>query len=256
MARPPRPGVHQALLDAARDEFARRGLARARVEDVTRRAGVSKGAFYLHFRSKEEAFQQIAQRFIGALDEQADRRRVAEERFAAEHAGGRGRPLHEARLELEVAQDAEVLEVLWKNRTILGALDTAATSHFARLLVDVRRRMRDLVGTRVADQQAAGRLRRDVEPGVIGDLLVGTYEGFARRMIEMPARPDLAGWARSLLMVLYEGLLARGDGPVPAPGRGPRAGRRAPGASSARGSGRGRLSSVRRVDGREQRSRR
>lgn len=230
MARPPRPGTHQALLDAARDEFARRGLERARVEDVARRAGVSKGAFYLHFRSKEEAFEQIVQRFLGALEEQARRRHEAEERFAAAHAGARGDALYRARLDLEVAQDTEILEVLWRNRTLLGALDTAATTRFAPLLLDARRRMRALVADRVAEQQAAGRFRRDVDPGVAGDLLVGTYEGFARRMAAMRARPDLAGWARSLLVVVYEGLLVRaatdsprraGAGPRPAPRRAP-----------------------------------
>lgn len=232
MARPPRPGVQQALLDAARDEFARRGLDRARVEDIASRAGVSKGAFYLHFRSKEEAFEQITQRFIGAIEEQARRRHEAEERFASEHANERGRALHEARLDLEAAQDAELLEVLWRNRTILGALDTAATTHFARLLLDARRRMRALVEARIAEQQAAGKLRRDVDPAVIGDLLVGTYEGFARRMVEMRARPDMTGWARSLLVVLYEGMLERREarapasGPVPEPRPAPRAERR------------------------------
>ena len=231
MARPPRPGTHQALLDAARDEFARHGLERARVEDVSRRAGVSKGAFYLHFRSKEEAFEQIVQRFIGALEEQARRRHEAEERFAAEHTGEHGAARYQARLDLEVAQDAEMLEVLWRNRTVLGALDTAATTRFAQLLFDARRRMRALVAGRVAEQQAAGRFRRDVDPAVAGDLLVGTYEGFARRMVEMKARPDLAGWARSLLVILYEGLIlrtraeppARGGARTPAAPRRPRA---------------------------------
>jgi hypothetical protein len=51
-----------------------------------------------------------------------------------------------------------------------------------------------------------------VDPAVAGDLLVGTYEGFARRMAEMKERPDLAGWARSLLVVLYEGLIRRPGG--------------------------------------------
>ncbi len=232
MARPPRPGTHQALLDAARDEFAQRGLARARVEDVARRAGVSKGSFYLHFRSKEEAFEQIVQRFLGALEEQARRRHEAEERFAAAHAGEHGRALYEARLDLEAAQDAELLEILWRSRTLLAALDTAATTRFARLLLDSRRRLRSLIAERVADQQRSGRLRPDADPAVVGDLLVGTYEGFARRMAEMKARPDLAGWARALLVVLYEGLLDRSGvaaaGPARAaraPARPPRAGR-------------------------------
>ena len=110
MARPPRPGTHQALLDAARDEFARHGLERARVEDVSRRAGVSKGAFYLHFRSKEEAFEQIVQRFIGALEEQAHRRHEAEERFTAEHAGERAFIQHRQKADVFALHDLQGAE--------------------------------------------------------------------------------------------------------------------------------------------------
>ena len=47
------------LLRAAEAAFTERGLAAARVEDITERAGVSKGAFYLHFQSKDDCFKQI-----------------------------------------------------------------------------------------------------------------------------------------------------------------------------------------------------
>ncbi len=44
------------ILQAALDVFAERGLARARVEDIAARAGVSKGTVYLYFSGKEELF--------------------------------------------------------------------------------------------------------------------------------------------------------------------------------------------------------
>src|SRR5512142_2287504 len=98
MPRPARPGVHDDLLEAARNEFARRGLERARVEDVARRAGVSKGAFYLHFQSKEQAFEELLQRFMGAFEDQARRREEAEEEFRTTHA--RARPAELRTLQL------------------------------------------------------------------------------------------------------------------------------------------------------------
>ena len=74
MGRPARPGLRDALLEAARAEFAARGLERARVEDIARRASASKGAFYLHFESKEQVFEELLQRFMGAFEDQARRR--------------------------------------------------------------------------------------------------------------------------------------------------------------------------------------
>lgn len=48
-----------ALLDAALDEFFERGFAGTRMDDIARRAGVSKGTVYLYFESKEELFQAL-----------------------------------------------------------------------------------------------------------------------------------------------------------------------------------------------------
>jgi AcrR family transcriptional regulator len=48
----------QELLDAALVVFSEHGLARARVEDIAARAGVSKGTVYLYFDSKEELFRE------------------------------------------------------------------------------------------------------------------------------------------------------------------------------------------------------
>ena len=46
-----------AILDAAWAVFAERGFARAKLDDVARRAGVSKGTLYLYFDSKERLFR-------------------------------------------------------------------------------------------------------------------------------------------------------------------------------------------------------
>ncbi len=47
------------LLDAALDEFIARGFDAARVEDIAKRAGLSKGAVYLYFKSKEEVLRAL-----------------------------------------------------------------------------------------------------------------------------------------------------------------------------------------------------
>ena len=49
----------QELLAAALDQFVERGYAATRLEDVARRAGVSKGTLYLYFANKEELFKAV-----------------------------------------------------------------------------------------------------------------------------------------------------------------------------------------------------
>lgn len=51
-----RPGE---LLAAALDLFVEKGYAATRVEEVARRAGVSKGTLFLYFASKEELFKAV-----------------------------------------------------------------------------------------------------------------------------------------------------------------------------------------------------
>lgn len=48
-----------AILDAALEEFSRQGFAAARMEDIARRARVSKGSLYLYFPTKKALFEGV-----------------------------------------------------------------------------------------------------------------------------------------------------------------------------------------------------
>jgi AcrR family transcriptional regulator len=51
------------ILNAALKVFTEKGFAAARVDDVAAAAGVSKGAIYLYFASKEALFEALVRRF-------------------------------------------------------------------------------------------------------------------------------------------------------------------------------------------------
>jgi len=63
MPRTSDPTAKIKLLAAAETEFVRHGLAGAKVQEITQRAGLPKGAFYLHFASKDDAFRQLVDEF-------------------------------------------------------------------------------------------------------------------------------------------------------------------------------------------------
>jgi AcrR family transcriptional regulator len=60
------------ILDAALEVFGERGLAAARLEDIARSAGVSKGTIYLYFPNKETLFcdmiREIPARYIATVE--------------------------------------------------------------------------------------------------------------------------------------------------------------------------------------------
>ncbi len=77
-----RPGEITA---AAFEVFAEKGYAAARVDDVARRAGISKGLTYLYFKTKEELFKAVVRsvvmRRVDALTEHIARTELSTEAF-------------------------------------------------------------------------------------------------------------------------------------------------------------------------------
>jgi len=55
------------ILEAAFQEFSEKGFHQTTMEDVAKRVGVSKGALYLYFNSKEELFKGIYEKAPQAL---------------------------------------------------------------------------------------------------------------------------------------------------------------------------------------------
>ena len=58
------PETKEKIMDAAANVFARLGFQKARVDDIAKEAGVSKGGIYWHFKSKDEIILQIVDKFL------------------------------------------------------------------------------------------------------------------------------------------------------------------------------------------------
>jgi len=54
----------QEITEAAYSVFAEKGYAATRVDDVAKRAGVSKGLTYLYFKTKEELFKAVVKSVV------------------------------------------------------------------------------------------------------------------------------------------------------------------------------------------------
>ena len=51
--------IHEKMLQVAMQLFSTYGLKKTNVEDITRACGISKGAFYLFYESKEQLFMDL-----------------------------------------------------------------------------------------------------------------------------------------------------------------------------------------------------
>lgn len=52
------------ITEAALEAFAEKGYAATRVDEVAKRAGVSKGLLYLYFKTKEDLFKAVIKSFV------------------------------------------------------------------------------------------------------------------------------------------------------------------------------------------------
>jgi TetR/AcrR family transcriptional regulator len=62
-----RPDSRKRIIDAACVEFARYGLAGARIDRIARQAGVNKAMIYYHFASKENLYQNILEIHVAEI---------------------------------------------------------------------------------------------------------------------------------------------------------------------------------------------
>lgn len=66
-------GVRERLLETASGLFAERGFAPTSVQDIVEAAGVTKGAMYHYFSSKDDLLQQIYTRLLALQAERLER---------------------------------------------------------------------------------------------------------------------------------------------------------------------------------------
>ncbi|MGK3965647.1 TetR/AcrR family transcriptional regulator [Sorangium sp. So ce118] len=188
------------LLRAAEAAFTERGLAAARVEDITERAGVSKGAFYLHFQSKDDCFKQIVETFIARLAGCVEPPPIV---FESERAS-----INEY-LKRVLAHDVEVLEFCWQNRALLRMmLAGGGGAPYAYLIDEFAQRVARQVESRVRYAIDIGLYRCDLDPSVIAALISGAFDRLVRKLIDAPSRPDIGAWCSQVLQLFTHGLLA------------------------------------------------
>lgn len=184
----------QRILDAAAELIAHYGYDKTTIDDIAKAAGVSKGAIYLHFRSKEDLFEALLLR---------ESERVTDQMFARWEG-------QETRITLFTIY-SDALALVFQN-PLLKAL----YSHDRRVLGDYMRRLAKTTtfndafsfGVDFVKQfQAAGLLRDDIKPEVVAYILLMIRYGMLTvdEFLPMP-QPAMEELAPALGDMLQRGL--------------------------------------------------
>lgn len=191
-----RPDKREAILKAAIRLFAERGFFNAQVADVARAAGIAAGTVYLYFKSKDDLLVSIFDRTM--------REAIAEGRTALKDVTEPIERLRRiARLHLDRLGRDRDLAVVFQ---VELRQSTKFMEHFSSTGV---RTYLGVIRDVIADGQAAGVFRRDLNPTVAAKIVFGALDEMATNWILSRRRYALAGEADTVVDLLVHGLQTR-----------------------------------------------
>jgi AcrR family transcriptional regulator len=198
-----RPGE---IVEAAMAVFAEKGFAAAKLDEIARRAGVSKGALYLYFETKEDLFRGVVEQTI-APNIQAVRAMIAA------HPG----PISDI-LRLVPERIALLLQTLPMGGVVKMVIGEAGNfPELARVWHD--RLVSQALGA-LSDAIAAAQARGEVRPGdprayalqLIAPVLIGVI--WDETFVPVGAEPfDVPALARQHMETMLAGMLSEGARP-------------------------------------------
>ena len=170
-----RASRREQILAAGWRCVARQGFHKTSMADIIRESGLSAGAVYLYFRSKDEIITAIAEQVVAGADQ------IFDEVLARESPP----MLHEAvwlivsRIErIATAGDGELVKVAlptWAEAVRNESIRSVVAQAYRHL----RHRMQDLVER----LQAAGRFDPEADPEQVAQVLFGLMPGFVLQRV-------------------------------------------------------------------------
>jgi AcrR family transcriptional regulator len=202
MPRPSDPNARARLLDAARAVFSERGLDRAKVEDITTLAQLSKGAFYLHFESKEEAFRELLTGLVSHME-----RLLAEssDMQLSTRAGGPAE-LAEYLDECHV-RNLQIYEFIWENRTLMAmVLEGGGSASYGHLIEEFALQAQRQTAALLQHGVDIGLYRPDIDLEAAAAFIAGGFDRVARQLVRENKKPDLDAMLREVQRLFLGGI--------------------------------------------------
>jgi AcrR family transcriptional regulator len=191
MPRPSDPHAKSRLLEAAERVFSEKGLDRAKVEDITTQAGLSKGAFYLHFDSKGGAFKELLGEMLAHLQTRMDAVKGA-------CLPSLDQSLEQA-IEQSLACDLEMFEFIWKNRALMRiTLEGGRSADYQHLIEHFASNAQSETEVLLREGVVSGVYRKALDVEVAAAFIAGGYDRFARQLVREAKKPDLRTRLREL----------------------------------------------------------
>ncbi|NIM96191.1 MAG: TetR family transcriptional regulator [Anaerolineales bacterium] len=190
-------GTRSSILEAATASFALHGYDNTSVATLCQNAGVSKGAFYHHFSSKQEVFLELLNNWLGTLDIQLTD-------FRDEEASVPDSLLSMAgvmKIVLETAQDQLPIYLEFLNKAMRDP-------QILRLMAEPFQRYREYFQTMIEEGISEGTLQ-EVDPNVTARLIIAIAIGLLLQGLVDTEDVDWDSVTRESFEILLNGISRR-----------------------------------------------
>lgn len=167
--------TRRAILEAAEATVAEFGYERASVAEITRRAGIAQGTFYVHFPDKKAAFLELVRHVNHEVRETGSRATEGlTDRAAMERAGFRA-------FFKRVLEEPSVYQIIRQSEFV----DTDVhRSHYRTLAEPYTDGLRNAM--------ESGQIANDIDPELLAYILMGIAEFMGMKMVvwenELPSQ--------------------------------------------------------------------
>ena len=190
---------HQ-IMDAATAVFARMGFERTRMDDIADEAGVSKGALYLYFKSKDAIIATLLKFFFDQALKQI--------RTLATGEGSVVTQLQTLTRHLTREMDRMAsLRPVSLQFYAIAARQSSVRQHLRAYFAEYRVVMEELIRRGIAQ----GELRPTINPTEVAITLTGLYEGLALLWMIDPQATNWHAQAEAATQLLLVGLVTNRD---------------------------------------------
>jgi AcrR family transcriptional regulator len=199
----PKPDVseerRQQILDAAETVFAKRGFAQARMDDIVSEAGLSKGALYWYYKSKDAIILALLHRVFGREFKKAEALIDA-----PDSAGERLTAFMRATLG-DIAGMRHLLPIGYEFMAL-----AARRKAVRETIGNYYQRYQSLLSRIIRQGVDSGEFRQ-LDPEETAMLIIALAEGLALMWFVAPDWIDLEGQGDRPMKVLLEGLMNGGS---------------------------------------------
>lgn len=186
--------TRQGILQAALDSFSRQGYDAASVAEICALAGVSKGAFYYHFPTKQGLFLALIEDWLKNLDRRLQQAQISADRVPT----------------ALLMMSGELEQIFTQAEGRLGMFlefwrQASRDPQVWALLISPYRRYQDWFAGLIETGIREGSLRQ-IDPQVASRLLVATAVGMLLQGLLEPQGTDWPATTRGSLELLLQGL--------------------------------------------------